>query len=196
MGSMTSIAYDLGFLRAGLEALETYLLSNGLYWTLRSSSPAGEGDYPSLTPGGLLLSLARLAAQTLPAAEAAEYAALRDQLNAARPGWRVAWEGKCAQDLRARLTQWRNFLEDLRENPEAQAGRLGYEIRLRLMQDLLLPEVGLEAGPAAEAISGLDAVLRGRSRSGPFLWPAALQAAFPVDRYWYLYRTLEKNQEE
>lgn len=62
---MPSAEYDLGYLKAGISALENYLLSNDLYWPVGASSPSGEPAYPRLTLGGLLLAQKRAHARNL-----------------------------------------------------------------------------------------------------------------------------------
>ncbi len=52
---MPTPAQDLSFFQAGLESLETYLLSEGLFWPLA-------GDLPRLTVGGMLLAGKRIEA--------------------------------------------------------------------------------------------------------------------------------------
>ncbi len=47
--------YDLRYLAAGVENLESYLLSADLYWPPGIQSKPGETPYPSLTPANLLL---------------------------------------------------------------------------------------------------------------------------------------------
>ena len=49
---MKSFAYDLGYLRAGLELLEAYLLAEDVFWPIDASPPEGEPEYPRLTLGG------------------------------------------------------------------------------------------------------------------------------------------------
>ena len=52
---MPSPEYDLRYLKAGIEQLESYLLSSDVYWSIGTRAPAGETPYPQLTIGGLLL---------------------------------------------------------------------------------------------------------------------------------------------
>ena len=62
---MTSAVYELGYLKAGIEILEDYLLSDDLYWAIGASPPPGEPAFRQLTLGGLLLSEQRLLGRQL-----------------------------------------------------------------------------------------------------------------------------------
>ena len=43
---MKSLDYDLGYLTAGLEILERYLLSDDVFWAMNAKPPEGELDFP------------------------------------------------------------------------------------------------------------------------------------------------------
>jgi hypothetical protein len=188
---MPTTEYDLGYLRAGLAALENYLLSKELYWALGAGAPSGEPAYPPLTLGGLLLALARLHARPLSMVERDQLARMEEQIDDVRSRWRVAWERKAAQDFRARLNLWRNFLEDYRQNPGADADRYAYEVRNRIMLHLLAPEASDIPPAETELLAGLDQLLRAVLVPGDFIWEKELAPGFPRNTYWYLYGTLK-----
>jgi hypothetical protein len=184
---MPSVAYDLGYLRAGLAALEGYLLSKELYWNLGASSPAGEPAYPPLTLSGLLLSQARLHARPLDMAQRDELGRLDEQMDEVRSRWRVAWGNKAAHDFRARLNLWRDFIEEYRERPDANADRYGYEVHRRVMLHLLSSETPEIPDAEIELLKGLDSLLKAVFVPGNFVWEKQLAPGFPRDTYWYLY---------
>lgn len=184
---MPSAAYDLGYLRAGLAALEGYLLSKELYWNLGAGPPPGEPAYPALTLSGLLLAQARLHARSLDMAQRDELGRLDEQMDEVRARWRVAWENKAAHDFRARLNLWRDFIEEYREMPEANADRYGYEVQRRVMLHLLTPEAAEIPQAEIQLLQELDAVLRAALVPGDFVWEEELAAGFPKDPYWFLY---------
>lgn len=188
---MTSAVYDIDYLREGLAVLKDYLLSNDLYWTVHASLPADSPPFPSLTPGGLVLAHQRLAGRRLGASEAADFSKLDEEFRLMRDHWRTAWERKATQDLKARLNQWRNFLEDYRKDSANHADRYSYEVRLRVMIDLLAAEIPGEQVQTGEALIALDGILRASLISGKFLWESELEPAFPSKRYWYLYGRLK-----
>ncbi len=189
---MTSAAYDLMYMSNGLVILEDYLFSNDLYRPIMESPPHGEPPFPVLTPGGLLLAHQRLAAWTnfAPALTNFDNSAfnhIRLQFNEIRSHWRTAWERKVAQDLHSRLTQWRNFLEDIREKPSENADRYAYEVRLRVMIELLQGELPSVSKDIVDSIKGMDAILRSYCQTGSFVWQAEFQAGFPPENFPYLY---------
>jgi hypothetical protein len=187
---MPSVDYDLGYLRAGLAALEGYLLSKELYWNLGANPPPGEPAYPPLTLSSLLLSQARLHARPLDIVQRDELARLDEQIDEVRTRWRVAWERKAAHDFRARLSLWRDFIEEYRERPEANADRYAYEVRRRAMLHLLESEAGDIPPAETDLLAGLDRLLQAVFVPGNFVWEEELAYGFPRDPYWYLYGEL------
>jgi len=112
---------------------------------------------------------------------------LEGDFNVIRSKWRGNWGKKAAQDFSSRLALWRNFLGDYRKVPDDQAPFYAYEVRTRVILQLLEPEaVGI---PAAELDmrTGLDTLLRAILVPGEFIWEAALESGFPKADYWYLY---------
>jgi hypothetical protein len=192
---MTSTEYDLRYLRAGVDVLDEYLLSNEIYWPVGVTPPAGEPAYPQLTLGGLLLAKARLEALAGTTALSNEQqvglAKLEERMETSRTRWRVAWEGKAAKEFGARLNLWRNFLEEYREKSDHNAGSYPYEVSRRVQLHLL----GLE-GPLTpaqvELLTGLDRLLEAVFLPGEFAWDPALARGFPKETYWYLYGKLHK----
>lgn len=178
--------YDLLYLQGGVGLLEDYLLSSDLYRPINAAPPPGAPAFPSLTPGGLLLAEQRLSAYA-PAGQAvlAEFSRLRSH-------WRSAWEKKAAQDLNARLNQWTAFLEDYRSQRPEHAGRYPYEVRLRVMIDLLAADLPGLPAEIQTRLTMLDAVLQANLLPGGFIWAPELQPAFPAQRFGYLYASLRK----
>jgi len=185
--------YDLRYLRAGIELLENYLLSQDIYRSLGVGPPAGEPPYPQLTLGWMLLSRRRLQASAVTPAQRSELARLGAELEATRTRWRVAWGGKARAEFRPRLNLWRDFLDEYRAQSEANYDRYGYEVSRRVLLELLQPEAeGLEKADL-DMLSGLDGLLKALFQPGEFIWDAALTPAFPAETYWYLYGLLPKH---
>jgi hypothetical protein len=192
---MSKVEYDLRYLKAGVEELEQYLLSSQLYWPVHVVTPTGETPYPRLTPGELLLAREKLITRSLPPGYNDEVTSpvqakidrLEGDFEVIRSKWRGNWGKKAAQDFSSRLALWRNFLGDYRKVPDDQAPFYAYEVRTRVILQLLEPEaVGI---PAAELDmrTGLDTLLRAILVPGEFIWETALEAGFPKADYWYLY---------
>jgi hypothetical protein len=192
---MPTAEYDLRYLREALESLESFLLADELFWNLPVQPPPGEPAYPALTLGGVLLSRSRLAALNLGAAEYTQFRSLSLQLDALLSRWRTAWERKALRSFKSRLAQWANFIEDYRKHPDAHVDRYVYEVRLRLMLDLLavdLPEVPEEQ---AQLLKSLDSILSQVLEGSDFVWGKAYRDGFPRQKYWYLYGRLKEGLE-
>jgi len=190
---MPTFAYDIRYLQAGGEVIENFLLSSETYWPIGVPAAPGETPYPQLTLGGLALATARASAKAGSTAERSELAGVTNKIEAARRKWRVAWGKKASQEVRSRLTQWRNFLEDYRENPGANYDRYPYEVFRRVVIQLLETDAEGLSEAEREMIQGLDGMLRARLKDCAFVWEPDLQPAFPKSVYWYCYGWLAKD---
>jgi hypothetical protein len=114
------------------------------------------------------------------------------EMEALRTRWQVAWEKKAAWEFESRLRQWGNVLKDIRVDPEDNIPYYRYEIRLRVLLDLLTEQVE-EIDPALQAhLDSLDMLLRALFTTGDFIWEAGLAGSFPEKDYWYLWGTLKE----
>jgi len=173
---MTSDNRDLLFLKEALPQMQEYLLSNELYWPLGAAMHR-------LTPGSVLLSLARLQG-SLPS----EVQNIRQQLESIRGKWRAAWDKKAAREISNRLRLWSNFLADYANAPEQCAGAYPGEVRGRVILQLLLLEA--PDSPDNAALAELDGMLKTHLHPDRFLWDAGLQVVFPKENFWFLYGKL------
>jgi hypothetical protein len=185
--TMKSFEYDLIYLEEGLEVLVDYLLSDEMFWPLSVHPPDGEPDYPRLTLGGLLLSITRLTGQQKSDKQAAQLNKVKSVLQSIRSKWRVAWEKKAGHNFSARLRMWRDFIEEYQVNPPENADRYPYEVRLRVMLDLLQLETRGGVPSEMNLLTALDIYLKNILISDGFLWESELQNSFPPADYWYLY---------
>lgn len=176
---MTSVEKDKAFLEAGIPEMQSYLLSDELYWPITSRGFI----LPRLTIGGLLLAAARLKAR------GERIDSLMAQLDIVRSNWRVAWETKAGREFQSRFNLWGNYLTDYRQNPEGFADSYQQEASNRAMMELLKGDLPAEL-PERESLASLDSALRSSLVPGPFIWEPELQSAFPQDEYWFLYGTL------
>lgn len=187
---MPSIEYDLRYLRAALADLEAYLLSNELYWPMGARPPHGDPPYPRLTMGGILLSRQNLAKRVMDGAQGQEYASLSSHLDEMRLHWQTAWQAKAKRGFSSRLVQWSNFMEDYRKEPANNIDRYAYEVRGRVMLQLLGPESQEIPSTELDLVNALDRVLEASFRPGSFVWDPALLPSYPQTQFWYLYGTL------
>ena len=184
---MPSPEYDLGYLQAGVNILESYLLSSELYWTVGVRPPGGGPAYPQLTLGGINLSLARLRSRNLSVQNEAKFKSLESDFDTMRSRWQVAWEEKASHEFHARLFLWRDFLEEYRAHPANHVDRYAYEVSRRVMIQLLSTDAIKVPQVEAELLDGLDALLKSIFIPGPFIWETEIADGFPRSTYWYLY---------
>jgi len=184
---MTSVAYDLNYLLAGVAVLEDYLLSSELYWPVNVRPPAGEPPYPKMTLGGMLLALAKVRVANLSPGERSQLERVEQQFQIARDRWPVAWEAKAGREFSARLRLWRDFLEEYFKDSDNNSDRFTYEVQRRVLLEMLAPEIR-EAKPEDLVLSqSLDGMLRAVFVRGEFLWDAGLVRGFPEETFWYLW---------
>jgi hypothetical protein len=187
---MLSATYDLHYLQAGLDQLESYLLSKDIYRPIGIQSTHGQPPYPQLTLGWLLLARQRLQATAQTQSEQLELDHLSQQLDALRSHWLSAWRKKAQAEFRARLNLWRDYLEEYRQNPASNLDRYAYEVNRRLLLELLAHEAAVLSEADMQALAGLDSWLKATLVHGAFIWEPILTASFPESTYWYLYGKL------
>jgi hypothetical protein len=173
---------DRVFFEAGLQELETYLLSKELYWL----SPVHTPDFTQVTLGAMLLVRERLKGWRMPG-----LTNMSMQMDAVRLKWRAAWDEKERREVRARSELWKNYLVEARHASPESARQYPYQVRLRAILSLLLDE--LRESPS-ESLTALDAELRRILRSGAFVWDASLAWNFPQESFWFLYGTLAQEK--
>jgi hypothetical protein len=187
---MLTASYDLQYLQAGLDQLESYLLSGDIYRPIGIQAGRGEPPYPQLTLGSLLLARLRAQVSAEIPAEKLELERLDQQIEALRSRWRSAWSNKAQAEFRSRLNLWRDFLEEYRQDPASNRDRYAYEVNRRVLLELLTPETMQLPIPSQQALAGLDQWLRSSLTPGPFIWEASLAPSFPRATFWYLYGKL------
>jgi hypothetical protein len=190
---MPSLEYDLRYLRAALIDLEGYLFSSEFYWPIGVAPPRGDPPYPRLTLGGILFARQSLGARPMVPAQADEMNDLIRRLDETRLKWRVAWGTKAARGFSSRLTQWKNFIEDYRKQPENNHDRYAYEARGRVMLQLLQPETAEIPDGELVLLTRLDLILENYYYEGNFVWGPELTLSFPKSQFWYLYGRLSKS---
>jgi len=68
----------------------------------------------------------------------------------------------------------------------------GYEVRLRVLLNLLGAEIKEVESALQEHLDSLDLLLQALFISGEFIWESELADGFPVDQYWYLWGELKE----
>jgi hypothetical protein len=184
---MPSISYDLKYLKAGIDELESYLLSKKLFWPIGAAAPEGDPHFPRLTLGGILLSRARLHARDLPKSDAFEFHSLQKELDHWRSKWITAWERKAVREFNSRIRQWRHYLDELNQNPDRFVPYYDSQVRLRVLIEILLGEIRKHKNESIENLQNLDGFLRSVFVPGEFLWEPDLESGFDREKFWYLW---------
>jgi len=185
---MQILENDYVFLRASVPEIEKYLLSDVLYYPITGDGGRQlSGDTTRLTMGNLLLSERRLGAASLPDPMNAEVVALLDRVKQLRNRWFSNWRKKVEVEIPNRLRLWKNYMDDWGENPHSAAGEYRYNVRLRVILELLLEETDQLFVSEKSLLHSLDLRLKGKGIPGPFIWDLQIVRAFPSDRFWYLY---------
>jgi len=187
---MKSLEYDLKYLISGLESLEEYLISGEVFWPMNINPPTGEPEYPRMTLDGMLLAGARLVRRSASIDKQIQVEQALSELDMIRIKWRVAWEAKAEKCFRTRERMWRNFIQEYQDNPQENADRYPYEVRLRVMLELLKNEISHQFIMKESLLGEMDGYLRNVLVREGFIWEAQVQAGFPESEYWFLYGKL------
>jgi hypothetical protein len=184
---MPSAEYDLRYLNAGTEQLQSYIFSKKIYWAIGVKASKGETPYPQMTLGGLLLARYRLQATAKTTSEKEEYTRLKERMDLLRSRWHVTWGKKAQTEFQARLNLWHSFLEEYLDKPTANFDRYKFEVVRRVLLDLLQAECENIPNAKTELLTMLDLRLKNTYIKSDFIWETNLASIFPPERYWYLY---------
>lgn len=180
------LALDVRAVTAFAEHLTPYIYEEALYGHL--PDPA----LPRLTLGGLLMRLKRLAAlpDLLSAADQAALASATQRYHDVRGEWRVAFENKVAQELKARLNALEVYVAECGPNMRACADNYPSTMEKRVMVVHLQAEAEA-TNTWTDAYNGrllsLDNSLRRICEAGGFCWAPKVQPAYPQEQFWFLY---------
>jgi len=184
---MPSLAYDVHFIQEAGKSLKDYLLADTLYWPISASPPPGERAFDKLTIGGLLLSLRRVEAL----GKSGDIAKARDQINRVTDHWKAAWERKIERETRTRIREWVRYLGRVNDSPEEEADYYQYEVRKRVILQLLSEHSDSITVTDEDQISITDHWLKNVLKESAFIWQAELASGFPEESYWFLYGILD-----
>jgi hypothetical protein len=185
---MQVLENDLAFLQASAPVLEEYLLSDLLYYPVTGLRGRQlSGDTTRLTLGNLLLSKKRLSSVTLPADTSAQFSDLTRQIDQVQGQWRSRWDVKIQQEIPNRLMLWKNYLSEWGEGSKSRSGDYPYNVRLRVILELLLKETDALLVQEKALLHSLDQRLKGKGESGNFVWDETFTTGFPSEEFWYLY---------
>lgn len=184
---MPSLIFDINYLKAGWETLESYLLSNILFWPIHESSPPGEREFPRLTIGNLLISQKRLEIRLLSPQLSRRFRSIRFEIMKIQNKWSNAWERKAEDEIKSRIRQWNHYLQELKDHPERHEVFYPNEVTVRLIIDLLLTETDHLNISYLEVINKMDDFLQEVFVPGRFIWEEDLADGLDKDGFWYLW---------
>lgn len=173
--------YEKRYVKAGLEQLKPYLLSDELFWNLSLARPEGRPPYPQLTLGNLLL-----AAHVLRCLDGQTGELKR--MDEERREWASAWSAKAAREYAYRLKQWTRSADDFAGSQSISPSALATDIRNRALLELLGEELEADERAGLGGPESVDRRLRSLTQSGEFLWDAELESCFSRERFWFLYQ--------
>lgn len=189
---MHSIQHNFDCAEMMASELESYLLSDDLFWYL----PEGTGKRPpcpTLTLGGLWLILDELKVQAteMNADDQVRHDRIISTIKGYQRQWAVAWEKKAGKELSSRLHLWGAFLTDI-EGGNAEPSRYPAEVKNRVIATYAARDSAKQPGSKAaeNKLRSLDARLRAIFESGEFIWDEPLKAVYPEVAFWFLYGNL------
>lgn len=188
---MHSTDYDLNLLETMIEELETFLLSDEVFWPLGGNPHKGQPPFPQLSVGQLQLTLKELEAveEEIDSDQSMRWRKASERAWMLRSKWTTAMAHKSLAEASQRLNLWRAYLTEVNENG-GTSGNYHYEVRHRVILSLLTEFTLLLDDKLIQAeLHTLDGLLRGML-TGPseFVWAEPLKRVYPEPDYWYLYQ--------
>ncbi len=180
---------DLAILESMAVGMGEYLASDATWWDM------GRRDMPLLTIGGYLMRRRRLDVldYLLATPERITMAAANAIYDNAAGTQLVRFEERALAELGARMREWTDYLRNLAVSQRLAADRERYEYLAdtRVVVNELISTLGespfrLPAHIPAD-VAALDHRLGSRWKSGAFIWSSVWAAAYPPDKYWFLY---------
>jgi hypothetical protein len=124
-------------------------------------------------------------------AQQAKLDEIEKQHEAVRKEWRTHYENKLLKEAISRLDAMRGYFEEIRDSPNMAVGAYKPEaLRRTIVQDILaaLDEWGIKSADLDSKVRVADSTLRSVGlQQSEFIWPAALEPAYPQRVYWWLY---------
>jgi len=185
--SLEKLQWDLDILVTMAAEMEDYLKSDVLYWQM------AHGDMPKLTLGGYLLRQYRL--RLLVALLAEEQKIRLDtavtQFKEALVEKVVRTEKRAHEELGVRCRQWGTYMNDVKR--ETALAAVNYEtavenrVAITALIDFLHNPPYQMGSVKTDSLKMMDSALRNHWAAGDFVWPDEWAAAYPQDKYWWLY---------
>jgi hypothetical protein len=167
--------------------MDGYLMSEATHWTME------KGDMPKLTIGGCLMRRHRLqvAKGILAEKDQKRLGQAVNSFDKALTENVVRIEKRLHTELRARLSEWSNYLRHMASRMMADVDYYASVVDTRVVITAMIDELQKPTYQFDrriwEQVNTLDQNLKGRWQDGAFVWPAIWQPAYPPEKYWWLY---------
>lgn len=184
---------ELAFVKAAIEEFEHFLFSDEIYWQIsfNKKDHLPMNFQPRLSAGRLDVAIFILSfySKKDPKIHLIVSDPL-EQIHLLQENWKSNWIKKSTREFSVRSRQWELFLHELRGKNVSQA-EYNNQVEVRLFLDLLSIDISKEQNsPAFISLVSFDSLLKLSTKVGIFVWEDSIEAAFPVDRFWYLYRSV------
>ena len=134
-----------------------------------------------LSPGNLLLALHRNQLdQSLPIVTA------RNEIEDFLKIHQIAWQKKISEEILIRFNQWKNIIEEYRDEGIID-DTYTYNVRVRVIIQILMKELTFVDPRLIGGMENLDRTLEQMTSPGKFRWDELLQELFPQNEYGFLY---------
>jgi hypothetical protein len=177
------------FAESSVHELKEYLLSPTLFWPL--SLPGLNRDeqtsIPKLTPGNLYLCLRKLDAYDFAPDLMVGIKDIEKNILLMLNDWQSSWKKKAKLEFPIRINLWESYLKELKRNPTLNMGSFSYQVRNRIILDLLEEKLKVANYDELVNIRFLDESLKNLITDSDFIWEYDLISGFPKNPYWYLY---------
>jgi hypothetical protein len=188
-------AFELRFLHAAIEELQTYLLSDKLFLPIGILPKAGQPSYPQLTLGNITLFRRRfqayIAGNLLARSQENEFQHLIIEIDALHNKWRTAWENKATHEFQSRFRQWVLYLNEVDADPSRHGIYYSSDVKRRVILELLLDQLPSFPPEEERMLPEVDSRLRLLFIPGEFIWNAELKLGFPKEIFWFLYGDID-----
>ncbi len=178
---------DLYILEAMVAELDAYLDSDATQWPMR------QDGLPKLTIGGCLMRQKRLQAlrhHLMPEDQTCLDTVVHT-FNTLLNERVVRFESRAHDELHARLREWTVYLRNVTSQKVREKDYYAHTVDTRLVIAALVDK--LQTPPyrlspqIAHDVAHMDNYLKAQWESGEFVFSPVWQAAYPADRYWWLY---------
>lgn len=189
---------DLHYVEAVVQDLKSFLLGEGIYWSLSKVHP---GDYylPNGTLGGLLMRLHRLNTlrDVLPPEQRERLSEANDAADEQLDRWQVQAEAKAVREIKARIGSWLRYVEELEDRPKSHIPEYPTQAEGRTVLAQLIPFAGTAADTGVTSqLATADHLLRTLPSEYGFVWAEGFRPAYPENEFWWLYLTPLPEDEE